>query len=232
MITWSKAKAKKKALAAVAMALSLLGPTTAFTAPANPLVTSKGKGMVVSSQALADRIGQDVLDRGGNAVDAAVAVGYALAVCHPNAGNIGGGGFAVIHTKDGEDIALDFRETAPGKATKDMYLDEKGNVDSNKSRLGYLSVGVPGTVAGMTEMLNKYGTKSLKELMGPSIEMAEKRICRFPEYGRNPERCWDGTLHALQSLPQLFSPQGRQSLSRRRNLCPKGPGKSPAPHCR
>lgn len=83
MITWSKAKAKKKALAAVAMALSLLGPTTAFTAPANPLVTSKGKGMVVSSQALADRIGQDVLDRGGNAVDAAVAVGYALAVCHP-----------------------------------------------------------------------------------------------------------------------------------------------------
>ena len=85
MITWSKAKAKKKALAAVAMALSLLGPTTAFTAPANPLVTSKGKGMVVSSQALADRIGQDVLDRGGNAVDAAVAVGYALAVCHPNA---------------------------------------------------------------------------------------------------------------------------------------------------
>ena len=174
MITWSKAKAKKKALAAVAMALSLLGPTTAFTAPANPLVTSKGKGMVVSSQALADRIGQDVLDRGGNAVDAAVAVGYALAVCHPNAGNIGGGGFAVIHTKDGEDIALDFRETAPGKATKDMYLDEKGNVDSNKSRLGYLSVGVPGTVAGMTEMLNKYGTKSLKELMGPSIEMAEK----------------------------------------------------------
>lgn len=169
MITWSKAKAKKKALAAVAMALSLLGPTTAFTAPANPLVTSKGKGMVVSSQALADRIGQDVLDRGGNAVDAAVAVGYALAVCHPNAGNIGGGGFAVIHTKDGEDIALDFRETAPGKATKDMYLDEKGNVDSNKSRLGYLSVGVPGTVAGMTEMLNKYGTKSLKELMGPSI---------------------------------------------------------------
>ena len=76
---------------------------------------------------------------------------------------------AVIHTKDGEDIALDFRETAPGKATKDMYLDEKGNVDSNKSRLGYLSVGVPGTVAGMTEMLNKYGTKSLKELMGPSL---------------------------------------------------------------
>lgn len=86
MITWSKAKAKKKALAAVAMALSLLGPTTAFTAPANPLVTSKGKGMVVSSQALADRIGQDVLDRGGNAVDAAVAVGYALAVCHPYEG--------------------------------------------------------------------------------------------------------------------------------------------------
>ena len=99
MITWSKAKAKKKALAAVAMALSLLDPTTAFTAPANPLVTSKGKGMVVSSQALADRIGQDVLDRGGNAVDAAVAVGYALAVCHPNAGNIGGGGFAVIHRR-------------------------------------------------------------------------------------------------------------------------------------
>ena len=83
MITWSKAKAKRKPLLPWQWHFHSLGPTTAFTAPANPLVTSKGKGMVVSSQALADRIGQDVLDRGGNAVDAAVAVGYALAVCHP-----------------------------------------------------------------------------------------------------------------------------------------------------
>ena len=79
--------------------------------------------MAVSTQPLADKAGQDVLDRGGNAIDAAVAVGYALAVLHPQAGNVGGGGFAVIHTADGGDYALDFREMAPGAATRDMYLD-------------------------------------------------------------------------------------------------------------
>ena len=200
MITWSKAKAKKKALAAVAMALSLLGPTTAFTAPANPLVTSKGKGMVVSSQALADRIGQDVLDRGGNAVDAAVAVGYALAVCHPNAGNIGGGGFAVIHTKDGEDIALDFRETAPGKATKDMYLDEKGNVDSNKSRLGYLSVGVPGTVAGMTEMLGRNASRLTKP---PATIFSTRTAVSIKKEKSLSKRTWEKSCAALPMTREI-----------------------------
>ncbi|MCH3950002.1 MAG: gamma-glutamyltransferase [Acidaminococcus sp.] len=174
MFTCAKAKGRKKAFTAMALVLSLLGSSVTMAAPANELLTSNGSGMVVSSQPLADKIGQDVLNKGGNAIDAAVAVGYALAVCHPNAGNIGGGGFAVIHLKDGEDLALDFREVAPGKATRDMYLDDEGNVDSSKSRVGYLSVGVPGTVAGMSEMLNKYGTKSLKELIAPSIEMAEK----------------------------------------------------------
>lgn len=144
MFTCAKAKGRKKAFTAMALVLSLLGSSVTMAAPANELLTSNGSGMVVSSQPLADKIGQDVLNKGGNAIDAAVAVGYALAVCHPNAGNIGGGGFAVIHLKDGEDLALDFREVAPGKATRDMYLDDEGNVDSSKSRVGYLSVGVPG----------------------------------------------------------------------------------------
>lgn len=132
------------------------------------------KGMVVSSHHLADKIGQEVLDSGGNAVDAAVAVGYALAVVHPAAGNIGGGGFALIHLQNGENISLDFREVAPLAATRDMYLDEKGEPIKDASVIGYLAAGVPGTVAGMNAMLEKYGTKKLADLLKPSIKLAEE----------------------------------------------------------
>lgn len=157
-----------------AMLLAALAAPYAEAAPANELLKSNGNGMVVSTQMLADKIGQDVLDKGGNAVDAAVAVGYALAVCHPYAGNIGGGGFAIIHTADGKDMALDFREMAPGAADRDMYLDADKNVIPQESTRTYKAVGVPGSVAGMNEMLAKYGTMKLKDLLAPSIKMAEE----------------------------------------------------------
>src|SRR5476649_2776515 len=106
-------------------------------------------GMVVAQESRAARIGVEILDRGGNAVDAAVAVGFALAVTYPRAGNIGGGGFMVIHlAKDNRDVAIDYRETAPAAATPTMFLDAKGEPDPAKSRDSALSVGVPGTVAG------------------------------------------------------------------------------------
>ena len=131
-------------------------------------------GMVVSSHHLADAIGKAVLDNGGNAVDAAVAVGYALAVVHPSAGNIGGGGFAVITLADGSKTTIDFREVAPAKATRDMYLDDKGDVAPELSTTGYLAAGVPGTVAGLCALRDKYGTKPLAELMAPAIKLAEE----------------------------------------------------------
>lgn len=140
---------------------------------ASPEPYHSSNGMVLSSHHLADKIGQDVLNKGGNAIDAAVAVGYALAVVHPSAGNIGGGGFALIHLANGKDIALDFREVAPLAATRDMYLDKNGNPMKDASLLGYLASGVPGTVAGMSAMLDRYGTKKLSELIKPSIDLAQ-----------------------------------------------------------
>ncbi|HEY4140985.1 MAG TPA: gamma-glutamyltransferase [Pseudolabrys sp.] len=134
-------------------------------------------GMVVAQEARAARIGVEILDRGGNAVDAAVAVGFAMAVTYPRAGNIGGGGFMVIHLdKDKKDIAIDYRETAPAAATPTMFLDAKGEPDVTKSRDSALAVGVPGTVAGLALAHRKYGSGklSLAELIAPAIELAAK----------------------------------------------------------
>src|SRR3954467_15004654 len=114
-------------------------------------------GMVVTAQHLATEVGVDVLRRGGNAVDAAVAVGYALAVVYPAAGNLGGGGFMTIPLADGRKTFLDFREKAPLAATANMYLDKEGNVIKGASTTGYLAVAVPGSVAGMEYALAKYG---------------------------------------------------------------------------
>ncbi|MFZ6654173.1 gamma-glutamyltransferase [Undibacterium sp. TJN19] len=138
-------------------------------------------GMVVSEQALASQVGLDILKRGGNAVDAAVAVGFALAVVLPNAGNIGGGGFMIIHeAKSGKDIALDFRELAPEKASKDMYLDANGKVIPGSSLHTHLAVGVPGTVAGMDLALRKYGSLPLKDVIAPAIRLAEQGFAISP----------------------------------------------------
>ena len=132
------------------------------------------KGMVVSSHLLASEVGVQVLKNGGNAVDAAVATGLALAVVLPGAGNIGGGGFMIVHTKDGKVAAFDFREKAPAAAHARMYVDAEGKYIRNLNHDGYLSVGVPGTVAGFDLALKKFGTKSWRELAEPAVKLAEK----------------------------------------------------------
>lgn len=130
-------------------------------------------GMVVSAQHLATQVGVEVLKRGGNAVDAAVAVGYALAVVYPAAGNLGGGGFMTIELADGRKTFLDFRETAPKGATANMYLDKDGNVIKGLSTKGHLAVGVPGSVAGMEYAREKYGTMKRADVIAPALQLAE-----------------------------------------------------------
>jgi len=131
-------------------------------------------GMVVTAQHYASQVGVDVLKHGGNAIDAAVAVGYALAVVYPAAGNLGGGGFATIRFADGRSTFIDFRERAPRAASANMYLDAKGNVIKGATTKGYLAAGVPGSVAGLEHMREKYGTKKRAELMAPAIAFAER----------------------------------------------------------
>jgi gamma-glutamyltranspeptidase / glutathione hydrolase len=130
-------------------------------------------GMVVSANSLASKAGLEVLRRGGNAVDAAVAVGFALTVTYPVAGNIGGGGFMVIHTEEGKDITIDYREKAPLKAHRDMFLDPSGNYIDESSTQGINAAGVPGSVAGLLYALEKYGTMSIAEVIQPAINLAE-----------------------------------------------------------
>ncbi|MDH2433469.1 gamma-glutamyltransferase [Pokkaliibacter sp. MBI-7] len=131
-------------------------------------------GMVVSSQALASQAGIDILKLGGNAVDAAVAVGYAQAVVNPCCGNIGGGGFMTLHLADGKDTFIDFREMAPAAATANMYLDDKGELKKGASLYGYLAAGVPGTVKGLEMALAQYGSGkvSREQIMAPAIRLA------------------------------------------------------------
>jgi gamma-glutamyltranspeptidase / glutathione hydrolase len=128
--------------------------------------------MVVSVQELASQVGVDIMRQGGNAVDAAVATGFALAVVHPPAGNIGGGGFMLIRMTDGQTHFLDYREKAPAAATRDMYLDAQGNVIEGASEIGYKSIGVPGSVAGLTYAEQHWGKLSLKQVMAPAIKLA------------------------------------------------------------
>ncbi|MDN5733581.1 gamma-glutamyltransferase [Psychrobacter celer] len=134
-------------------------------------------GMVASQEALASDIGLQILKDGGNAVDAGVAVGFALAVTLPRAGNIGGGGFMMIYdAEQGETVALDYREKAPSSASRDMYLDKDGNAVSDLSRFHGLAVGVPGTVAGLLKALEDHGTMSREQVMAPAIALAEDGI--------------------------------------------------------
>src|SRR5437016_6113311 len=128
-------------------------------------------GMVVAMESIAADVGVSVLQKGGNAVDAAIAVGFALAVTHPFAGNLGGGGFMLIRLADGRTTFIDFREKAPRKATHDMYLDTSGN-PSKDSLLGWRAAGVPGSVRGFELALKKYGTKPWAELLQPAIHLA------------------------------------------------------------
>ncbi len=153
-----------------ALIIALLPLQPAFSASPEPV--KAGHGMVVTAQHLASGVGVDILKKGGNAVDAAVAVGYALAVVYPTAGNIGGGGFMTIRLKDGKTTFLDFRERAPIASTKTMYLDGNGEIVKGASTAGYLAVGVPGSVMGLETAREKYGTLPREELLAPAIRFA------------------------------------------------------------
>jgi gamma-glutamyltranspeptidase/glutathione hydrolase len=162
--------------------------------------------MVVTVHSIASQVGADILQAGGNAVDAAVATGFALAVVHPPAGNIGGGGFMLIRMADGKSHFLDYREKAPAAATREMYLDSQGNVIPGASEIGYKSIGVPGSVAGMVYAEQKYGKLGLKRVTAPAIKLArdgytltwgeaadlhDQYLAKFPESRRVFQRNGD-----------------------------------------
>lgn len=196
--------------------------------------------MVSAQEARATRIGLDILQRGGNAVDAAVAVGFALAVTLPRAGNLGGGGFMLVHSADsGETTAIDYREMAPKAATRDMYLDGDGSVDKDRERYSHKSVGVPGTVAGLALALKRYGTMPLKDVLAPAIALAEDgylvsadmarrlaerqdRLARWPASARIFMRPGGDTLRTGERLVQqdlaqslrLIAEQGTEAFYR------------------
>jgi len=156
------------ALVSTALGLAGIGAHAASMAP-----VGAENGMVVTAQHLATRVGVDVLKDGGNAIDAAVAVGYALAVVYPAAGNLGGGGFMTIQFADGRTTFLDFREKAPLAATANMYLDAAGDVVKGLSTSGHLAVAVPGTVSGLEMALARYGTMKRAALIAPAIKYAQ-----------------------------------------------------------
>jgi gamma-glutamyltranspeptidase/glutathione hydrolase len=155
----------------LALTLSAACSAVLAWAASQPAVEAK-HGMVVSSQRYASEVGTRILQEGGNAIDAAVAVGYALSVVHPCCGNIGGGGFMAIHLADGRNTFINFRETAPAAATERMYLDARGNPIKDLNLYGYLAVGVPGTVMGLDRALLEYGTMPRAKVMAPAVKLA------------------------------------------------------------
>jgi len=155
--------------------------------------------MVVSAEVRATQAGVEILKNGGNAVDAAVAVGFALAVTHPSAGNLGGGGFMLIRlNKSGETVAIDYREMAPGGATRTLYQDREGNVVRDASTVGYRAIAVPGTPAGLTLALAKYGTMKLREIIAPAIALARDGI----ELSRFESESLKGARKLLERFPE------------------------------
>src|SRR5215469_8471677 len=148
--------------------------------PKNEPPAEAANGMAVTAQHYASEIGAQILKSGGNAVDAAVAIGYALAVTYPSAGNIGGGGLATIHLANGKDTFIDFREKAPLAASANMYLDAKGNIIPMASLYGYRAIAVPGTVMGFEKMLAEYGSMTRAQVMAPAIRLARNGFILAP----------------------------------------------------
>ena len=218
-------------------------------------------GMVVAQEARAARIGLAVLERGGNAVDAAVATGFAMAVTYPRAGNIGGGGYMVIRLGERQrgpkrpaNIAIDYRETAPAAATREMFLDEKGNADPRKSRDSALAIGVPGTVAGLALAHQRYGSGrlTLAELIAPAIALARDgfeveddiadslpraraRLGRWPAsakiFLRPDGNALGAGRQARAARPRRHAGGDRASTGRARSTRARSPRSSP-PRCR
>ena len=174
-----------------------------------PLIEGKN-GMVVSTHPAASEIGLAILKNGGNAIDAAVAVNFALAVCHPSAGNIGGGGFLVYRDKSGNTKALDYREKAPAAASRDMYLDADGKIIPGKSMTGIFSVGVPGTVAGMQEMHDKLGRLPWNELLQPAVDLARNGLMLTEKEARGLNRQRTEFLRENPDKNYLLSVEGKE----------------------
>ncbi|QUS37551.1 gamma-glutamyltransferase [Tardiphaga alba] len=170
-------------------------------------------GMVVAQERLSAQVGADVMARGGNAIDAAVATGFAMAVTYPRAGNIGGGGFMVIHTAKGESTTIDYRETAPGKATRDMFLGPDGKPDIMKSRDSALGIGIPGTVAGLALALEKHGSGkfTLSDLLQPAIALARDGFV-LTDDGADTLPDWHRRLARWPSSKPIFSRPDGTSL--------------------
>ncbi len=165
-------------------------------------------GMVVAQEAVAAQVGRDILEAGGNAVDAGAAVAFALAVTLPRAGNLGGGGFMIVHdAESGETKAIDYRETAPTAADRDMFLDESGEADSDKSRYTGLATGVPGTVAGMQMALENYGTMTLAEVIAPAIRLASDGITVTADLA-DSLKALEGRLKKWPSTEPIFFKEG------------------------
>ena len=151
---------------------------------------TRGKnGVVVSQNMIASQVGVDVMKDGGNAVDAAVATAFALAVTHPTAGNIGGGGFMIYRSSEGGAEAFDFREMAPAKATPEMWLDEAGEYSSDRHHLSHLSVGVPGTVAGLHAAWKEHGSLRWERLVEPAIRLARDGFIVTDGLSRSLQAC-------------------------------------------
>lgn len=174
---------------------------------ASPEATYAKNGLVTSRSTLASAVGVEIMRNGGNAVDGAVATAFALAVTYPSAGNIGGGGFAVVRLPDGNVVTLDHRERAPASAHKDMFLDEKGEVVPGLSTSSHKAAGVPGSVDGLLVLLERYGTMSRKQVIAPSIRLAEEGFALSLDLARQFER----RLPAMEKYPasfEVFSKQG------------------------
>jgi gamma-glutamyltranspeptidase/glutathione hydrolase len=170
-------------------------------------------GMVVAQEKISAKVGADVMARGGNAIDAAVASGFAMAVTYPRAGNIGGGGFMVIHTASGEDVTIDYRETAPAAATRNMFLGSDGKPDTAKSRDSALGIGIPGTVAGLALALEKYGSGkfTLSDLLQPAIALARDGFI-LTDDGADTLPDWHRRLARWPATKKIFSRDDGTSL--------------------
>src|SRR5437879_2304301 len=208
----------------VAVLLACAPPQRAEAAPMRPVHAPHA--MVASGHELASRAGIEMMQAGGNAVDAAVATGFALAVVHPQAGNLGGGGFMLLRLADGNTHFIDYREKAPARATADMYLDAQGKVIPNASLVGYKAIGVPGSVAGMVYAQKKYGKLSLERVMAPAIRLArdgfplawedaqdleDEDLAKFPESRRIFQR--DGNYYRAGEV--FRQPELAQTLERK-----------------
>src|SRR6266513_2802840 len=203
---------------------AFLGPPAAAQSaskPANQVATPKAwpkqavraaHGMVVTDEEFGSQAGVEILKRGGNAVDAAVATAFALAVVEPAAGNIGGGGFMLIRLAGGKTTFLDYRETAPGNATRDMYIGKDGKLDAEASVIGYRSVAVPGTVAGLALALKTYGSMKLAEVMAPAVLLAEngfpisERLAHEFEQERKDLQRFASSRHIFLNDGKMFRP--------------------------